>query len=149
MFDRAALLLPLALLAACNGRDEAGAKQQTSLKIDTPGFKADVSMPFLNRISDEMEVGGVKLYPGTTIAGVEVNARDTRNDRVTMRFSAPADQAKVTTWFQQQFTNNGFQTRRTPTGFSGNTNDGDWFTLDLKAGGAATEGEFKLGKSQG
>lgn len=151
MPGRSVLILPLALLAACDRAEQPGGKsgQETSVKIDTPGFKADIDLPFLNRISDRMEVAGLKLYPGSTIGGVEVAAaKNSNDDRVTMRFNAPADPAKVADWFQQQFAANKFEARRTPTGFAGTRADGDWFTLDLRAAANGTAGEFRLGERQ-
>ena len=147
MNTRLALLLPLALLAACDSSD-APAGDKPNLKIDTPGFKADISLPVLGRMSKNMDIDGVRLYPESRITGVEIDAKSGRDDgRFTLRFDAPADPAKVATWFQDQFAKHDFQAQRTPTGFAGTKADGDWFTLDLIQAGAQTRGEFKLGRA--
>ena len=137
------LLLPLAVLAACDKGAES-----SNVKIDTGGFKADLDLPGFSRISEGMEIDGVKLYPGSKVSNISVDAKRENDGRFTMRFSAPADRAKVGGWFAGQFRENGFAARATPTGFAGNTKDGDWFTLDLTAAGAQTSGEFRLGKGQ-
>ena len=143
MNARFVLLLPIALLAACDKGAES-----SNIKIDTGGLKADVDLPGFARISEGMEIDGVKLYPGSKVSNISVDAKRKTDGRMTMRFSAPDERAKVSGWFAGQFRENGFAARTTPTGFAGTTKDGDWFTLDLTAAGAQTGGEFRLGKGQ-
>jgi hypothetical protein len=156
MTMRAALLLPLLLAAGCDRRDEGaaagsgnGAKANgTTLKIDAPGIKADIDLPFVDKISANMDIDGVKLYPGSKVSGVNIDGKSESGGQVAMRFTAPAPRAKVVEWFQNQFSTNGFQVRTTPTGFAGTKQDGDWYTLDLTEANGATAGEFKLGEAQ-
>ena len=110
MNARLALLLPIALLAACDRKGEkttveisagngsttisAAPGKDSRLKIDAPGVKADINLPFMTMISDKMEIDGVKLYPGSTIAGVNINADDSdgghKDGRFALRFQADA-----------------------------------------------------------
>ena len=167
MNARIALFVPVALLAAC-GRDPdpttvtvtaggdgnaqitAEPGKESRLKIDTDGFKADIKVPGLGVLTHKMEIDGVKLYPGSKVAGVNIEGGKGRDDgRFAMRFDAPAGQDKVGEWFGEQFAKNDFTARKTPTGYAGTKRDGDWFTLDLTATpDGHTLGEFKLGKRQ-
>ena len=155
-----ALILPIALLAACekgeptrvtintNGNG-AASTDKGKVEIGTGGFKADIQIPGMAAMGDRMKIDGVRLYPQSTVSGVNIDAGEGDNDRFAMQFTAPADRAKVSEWFAGQFKDSKFEARTTPTGYAGTTADGDWFTLDLTdAGGGKTRGEFKFGKQQ-
>jgi hypothetical protein len=149
------MLTALALLAACDRKEDAPVEirsaekpGQSRLKIDADGFKADVNLPLAAMISDKMEIDGVKLFPGSKITGVDIDAKGQEDGRVTMRFEAPAPRDKVADWFRTQFAEQKFQARQTSGGFAGTSADGNWYTLDLKQGGGGTAGEFRLGKAQ-
>ncbi|WP_327461299.1 hypothetical protein [Sphingomonas sp.] len=155
MYARLTLMTGLALLAACDRTNDAPVEirsaekpGQSRLKIEADGFKADVNLPLVSMISDKMEVDGVKLFPGSKISGVDIDAKGEQEGRVTMRFEAPAPRDKVAAWFQDQFTQQRFEARTTSGGFAGTSRDGNWYTLDLKEAGGSTAGEFRLGKAQ-
>lgn len=159
---RLALLLPVALIAACDRKGEEatveiqsgnGSTQITAqpgkesrLKIDTPGVKADISVPFLSMMTEKMEIDGVKLYPGSKIAGVNINADDGKDDgRFSLRFQAPAGQAKVADWFRRQFAENQFKMTLQGSRFTGTNDDGNPVSLDLRDGAnGMTEGEIRI-----
>lgn len=156
------LLMPLALLAACERKGENAAVEITSdngsthiaagpgkdgrLKVDTPGFKMDVNVPFMGALTEKMEIDGVKLYPGSKIAGVNIDATDGKGDgRFVLRFSAPAGQDKVGQWFAQQFAASGFKMQQQGARFVGANDEGNPATLDLRAGpDGSTEGELRI-----
>ena len=163
MFARLALLLPIALLAACdrkgdgaaveirsdNGSTQISAERgkESRLKIDTPGVKADIDVPFLGAITDKMDIDGVRLYPNSKIAGVNINANDERDDsdRFSLRFAAPAGRDKVVAWFQQQFDANDFKMSLQGDRFTGTNDEGKPVTLDMRDGpNGTTEGEFRI-----
>ncbi len=167
MIDRIALLAPFLLLAACgedsdpttvtvrassngngNGQLVAEPSSESRLKIDTAGFKADIKVPGLGMIANNMDIDGVDLYPGSKLAGVNIQGGEGKDDgRFSMRFDAPADRAKVGAWFRDQFAENDFAARQTPTGYAGTKGDGNWFTLDLTpTPDGHTLGEFRLAK---
>lgn len=162
MKARFLMLMPLALLAACerkgdgaaveitsdNGstRISAGPGNESRLKLDTPGVKMDVNVPFLGALTDKMEIDGVKLYPGSKVAGVNIDASDAKDKgRFALRFSAPAGQDKVAAWFTQQFAASRFKMQLQGGRFTGVNDDGDPVTLDMSAGpNGGTEGEFRI-----
>lgn len=167
MDARLFVILPVALMAACgrdtdpatvtiDARNESGGvvtaepTKESRLWIDTGGFKADVKMPGLGRMLNNADIDGVEMYPGTKVSGVNIDGAGSGDDgKFTMRFDAPADKARVGAWFRDQFAQNDFTARPTPTGFAGTKEDGDWFVLDLSdASGGHTRGEFRLGEKQ-
>ena len=155
MYARLTMVTALALLAACDRKEgdpveirTAEKPGQSRLKIEADGFKADVNLPMVNMMSDKMEIDGVKLFPGSKITGVDIDAKGTEDGRVTMRFQSPAPREKVVDWFRTQLAEQKFEARQTSGGFAGTSAEGNWYTLDLKEGEGGTAGEFRLGKSQ-
>ena len=162
MSARLALLLPIALLAACerkghdatveiqsgNGSTQIAAEpgKEGRLKIDTPGVKADIQVPFLGALTDKMDIDGVRLYPGSKIAGVHINADDSKDEgQFDMRFAAPAGRDKVAEWFREQFDANGFKMTAQGSRFAGTNDEGKPVTLDLRDGAnGTTEGEIRI-----
>jgi hypothetical protein len=152
---RLALILPIALLAACGkgeptrvtiNADGNSAEDTGRVQMGAGGFKADLQIPGLAALGSKMEIDGVPLYPDTKVSGININDKDGR-EAVSIQFTAPADRAKVGEWFGTRFAAKGFQANATPTGYAGKTSDGEWFALDLTAAGAQTKGEFRTGKS--
>lgn len=101
-----ALAAPLALLAGCGG-DDAGTsisikgndsegKPATAsmdggsgqVKIDVPGFEASIKLPKIQLDADNFDLGGVKLYPGSKVTSMNIDAakEDQAGDAVTIAF---------------------------------------------------------------
>lgn len=94
MPTRSLLLLPLIALAACQFEAKVDPKQDADVNeaavdirltgdgnaavgddrvsIDAPGFKASLKVPGLEMGGDAMDIDGLKLYPGSTVTGVDV-----------------------------------------------------------------------------
>jgi hypothetical protein len=109
--------------------------------IDAPGFKANIAMPKVNLDSDNFEMNGAKLYPGSKITAMKVDnvmrAAGTNGDSGTVRisFDAPAAPDVVKAWFLDQLVNTAkYSLKATPDGMIGTTEDGEPFTLNLRAG---------------
>lgn len=165
-----AAILPLAALAglaACSVKDDGkdGATVSINAKGDTgdvainadgqtgkvsvkiPGFDANVKLPKMMLDHSNFDLGGVKLYPGSKITTVNVNADDRGNANqanVRVAFDSPTDPAKVKAWFKKGFEDEGFTFTETPAGFTGKTDDGDDFSIALTANGAATGGTIDI-----
>ncbi|RJF90339.1 hypothetical protein [Sphingomonas cavernae] len=161
-------LSALALLAACGKSDDAGNGTAISIQgktdkgqnasasadadgrvnINLPGFKADVNLPKIALDADNMDIGGVKLYPGSKVTAVNIlgdgeAAGD--QDKVTIVFDAPADAATLKTWFTEKMSAENFTLAASANGLSGKTDDGEPFTLDFGAGAAGhTTGTFTI-----
>jgi hypothetical protein len=171
------LLLPLAL-AACGrhekaeepvdapGRDvgtvnvttadgRAVVKADTAsgrVALDIPGFKGEITLPPMAMEGGSMDIGGVELFPGTKVEGVDVRAgRAGEDDVVTMRFSAPAAAAAVRAYFLAAFKEQGIAVTTGPDGtIAGTGKDGDPFTLAIAdRGGTASAGTLVIRNKDG
>lgn len=102
--------IPFLALAACHGKVDIGdadgngsdgnvhiamgdaAGGNGSVSIDTPGFKANVSLPGID-IGSHVDLDGIKLAPGTKVGGMNVDAKDNGGDgdsgTVQMHFTNP------------------------------------------------------------
>jgi hypothetical protein len=139
--------LPVLLLSGCgddkgttisiNGKDEAGKPATASMdgdtgrvKVDVPGFAADIKLPKIQLDAGNFDMNGVKLYPGSTITNMSIDSAKGA-DAVAISFSAPADPAKVKTWFAGKMKAARFTVADATGGLSGKTEDGDGFSLTL------------------
>jgi len=109
--------IPLLALAACHANVDVSdgdgnasegnvhiamgdaAAGNSSVSVDAPGFKANVSLPGIN-LSGHLDLDGIKLAPDTKIGGMNVDARDNEdqgNDSGTVRvtFTNPKSPADV------------------------------------------------------
>lgn len=149
------MLVPLAALslAACSGGDGDGTSitfngetengtattistdgNSGALKIDLPGFKADIAMPKLKLDAGDFEMNGVNLYPGSTITSMNITDGGNKGEGsggVVVRFSAPAAADVVRTWFGEQLRQAGFKLTAAGNGLTGTTDEGKPFRMDL------------------
>ena len=117
----------LVLLAGCGSHgnstvttkatDANGKKVPSTLAIDTDGFKANIEVPGLELSGSHVDIGGFKLYPGSTVRGMKVTANDHDGDqthRVAFDFSSPAGPADVARHLTGQATEAGFALTSAP-----------------------------------
>ena len=161
---RIALLLLALPLAACNGAgtnisidarsDGEGNSAVTIdngvLAIKGEGFQGSFRVPKVDVDAADFNVNGVKLYPGSKISDFHLNAQDKAgggdDGKVAIRFESPASLATVQTWFRERMTRQGFKFSDKGNGFTGTTDDGDPFTLDLSAeGDQKAKGRMEVG----
>lgn len=151
------LALPLAL-AACDGpsikinaRDEGGDNASVSLGNGTIAIKgdgADISLkvPDINLGAGDFNVDGLKLYPGSKIREMNVDAEKGKDGRVDVAFDAPAALATVKTWFSDALAKNRFKVEAKGDGFEGTTDEGKPFKLELSADGdQKAKGRIEVG----
>jgi len=166
------LALPLALLAGCSidaGKGDGG-NGMASLKVgedgnvsitandgadgvsvSIPGFEAKLKVPGVELGGDDMDIDGIKLYPGTEIKGIAVfDEKGARNSRVEMRFISPATPDKVAAHFEAAAREQGFTDFRVAssdggTTFSAKQTDGDDVTIVMnRAAGGTTAGQILI-----
>lgn len=119
-----------------------------NVSVRVPGFSGDIRVPKGMMGSGDVDIDGVKLYPGSTTDNVDVRSSDTKSttDGVTtgsgsatvkMSFTSPAGVATVRNHFMQGFAAKGVQATSDATGLTGTSRDGDHFTIALTPDGAA------------
>jgi hypothetical protein len=163
------MLVPFAALslAACSGGDGNGTSitfdgetengtattistdgNSGAMKIDLPGFKADIAMPKLKLDAGDFEMNGVNLYPGSTITSMNITDGGNGGEGsggVTVRFAAPATADVVRTWFGDQLQQAGFKLTTAGNALSGTTEEGKPFRMDLTPNGKASDGTITIG----
>jgi uncharacterized protein YifE (UPF0438 family) len=147
-------------LAACSKSDGNGTvaidmnseADAGNVSISVPGFDAKVKVPKGLMNHGDFDIDGVKLYPKSTVTtfNLNVDARDKNgtskdNALIKMTFAAPADVPTVTSWYKAQFAEKSVKVTQTPAGFTGTTEGGDTFTVNLTPGAAGeTKGAIEL-----
>ncbi len=167
------LIPPMMLLAACGSEDKksegteisinadgdsGGVKINTgkdggNIKIDgEDGTAINIDVPdFVDLdIEDDFDIDGVKLYPGSQVTKVDVNATDRNGaDKATVKlgFTSPAAPAKAADWMGGEFAKNKIQVERAGDTLRGTTKDGEAFTIKFLPDGANAKGEVLIVKS--
>jgi hypothetical protein len=167
------LLPPMLFLAACGSEekktgdaaevsinaegDGGGIKIQTGkdggkIRIGGDGAAINIDVPdFVDLdVAGDFDIDGVKLYPGSQVTRVDVDASDkggADKARVELGFTSPAAPAKAADWMTGEFAKQGVKITRTGDTLAGKTKDGDDFTIDFGADGANAKGEVVISKS--
>ncbi len=144
----AALLVPI---AACN-QSEKGTSvtingdngtmiggvdgNSGEVKIDVPGFKASVTMPKIKIDAGDFDLNGVKLYPGSSIEGINVQGDTDQKGGVRVHFTSPATPDTVRGWFAERLGKVGYTIRTDGANLVGTTDENKPFRLDLTPDGS-------------
>lgn len=172
---RFAYLIPpmMLLLAACgqeeekkvgpeisiNAGDEHGGVQITTskdgggkVKIGGDGVDIDIDVPDFADfdVTGDFDIDGVKLYPGSHVTTVNVDANDkggAQKAEVKLGFTSPAAPAKAADWMAGEFAKKGVKISRTGDTLAGKDKDGSDFTIKFGPDGANSKGEVLITKS--
>ena len=128
-------------LAACDvhktGKHDASvtinASENGSVAYEGPGVKGSLQVEPVMLKQSNMEIDGVKMFPGSNFTAVNV-----QDNAVTMGFSAPAKVAVVKDYYAKRFAEEGVTVTPSIDGFVGKTKDGGDFTLGFVDKGEAT-----------
>ncbi len=130
---------------------KAGDDTVSGLNIDSDKFKANFAIPGLSFGGDHMDLSGMKLYPGSTVKGMQVHAVDhpgTKKGEVIVTFTSPAAPLAVAQHLAAQAQKAGFSlSRNTSAEVAGSKpkNDGtESFDATLNPNGDATLGVLTL-----
>ena len=146
------VLAPLVLLAACNQSDQAtpitmnaqledgnvataGMDKDGRVRIDTPLFKADVQIPKVAIDAANMDLDGMKMFPGAKIEGMDIQGQQGSNGGIRLRFDAPTGVEAVRGWFIEEAKRAGFDVRVDGGALVGSTTDGSPMRLEFTDGG--------------
>jgi hypothetical protein len=118
------------------------------LSITTDGFEAKIAMPKIDMGGGDFEIDGVKLYPGATVTGVNINANDKGGSgasTVDFRYTAPATPDTVRDWYAKEFKARGVTATTSANGIAGISKDGDNFTMTFAPSGEGkTSGTIRV-----
>lgn len=116
--------------------------------IDTDKFKMALDIPGLNLSGGNLDIDGMKLFPGSSVHGMKVNAHEDsddheKNSKVVVSFTAPASPAAVLDHAVKEAEGAGWKVVRTGNALSG-TKDGDSFAYALTPSGDKTDGTLTI-----
>jgi len=167
------LIPPIMLLAACGSEekksgegteisinaegDGGGVKIQTGkdggkIKIGGDGAAIDIDVPdFVDLdIESDFDIDGVKLYPGSKVTKVDVDANDKNGaDTATVKlgFTSPAAPTKAADWMAGEFAKKGVKVTRSGDTLAGKDKDGADFRINFVPDGATAKGQVVIVKS--
>ncbi len=154
------LIPPMMLLAACGQSGEKGDSSEVTvhadgesgkLKIGGDGVNIDLDIPDIAdlNIDSDFDIDGVKLYPGSQITTMDINAdsRDGASDAVIkFGFTAPAAPKVAADWMAGEFAKKSVKITRTGDTLAGKGKDGEDFTISFGPDGATSKGEVRITK---
>ena len=161
--------LAAATLAACGSGDgtsisinaagddgdnmTAAMTQNGQLAINLPGgFSGNIKLPKLKINAENFDMNGVKLFPGSTISSMNIDAKDNAagkdSGKVRIAFESPATPTKVRDWFLDKLSKEaGFTIAANGNALTGTTDEKQPFRLDLAADGAdKSKGTIVIGE---
>ncbi len=127
----------------------ASADEPSSLSLSIPGIDAKIKVPGIELGGEDMNIDGMKLYPGSKMTGVNVTDKEGGNGRVEIRFVSPAAPDVVARYYadaagQADFT--GVKLARTGAAstVTAVNGEGDPMTITLQPAGKGTLGSIMM-----
>lgn len=137
--------------STADGNLVAGIDKGGEVKINSPVFSGTLKLPKLKVNADNFDMNGVHLYPGSTISGMSIDARDGQefeddDGSVRVTFNSPAAPLMVRDWFREKLGAAGFTLKDDGAGLRGTTDEKKPFRLELGADGPGrSNGQIKIG----
>ncbi len=149
----AAFLALVPLLAGCNvhSKNPADGDENVSIKadengqvtFDVPFANGQVKLPAGAMSHSDFDIDGVKMIPGGTITGFNVDAGK-KGGTVDFTFRAAASPQDVRSYFVDQFKAKGMDAAASGDSVSGKTKDGDPFVITIRPAAQGSEGTIKV-----
>ena len=117
------------------------------IKIDTDGFKAALDIPGMNIGGKDFDIDGMKLYPGSTVKGIAVRARETDGKKTggaTFTFTSPATPDAVLVHAEAQAKAADYTVTRSGLTLRGTKDGESSFVYTVAAAGAGTTGTVTM-----
>ena len=138
--NRSALLLLVPLLAGCDvhSKNPASSDDNVSIHADDSGHIAfnlpiaegQVKVPAGMMHNGNFDIDGVKLMPGSSVTGFNLQARD-HGATVDMSFNAPAPPDEVRSYYVDQFRKQGIEVALAGESVTGKSKDGSPFMIHV------------------
>lgn len=149
----AALVMLVPLVAGCNvqHKNPAGGDENVSIKADENGqvtynlpfASGQVKLPEGTMSHGDLDIDGVKMIPGATITGFNLDAGD-KGGTIHFAFKSPATPENVRAHFIDQFKAKGVEAAVAGNSVSGKTKDGDPFVIDVEPAGQGSQGTITI-----
>ncbi len=150
---RIAILLALPLLAGCNvhSKNPAGGDESVSINADASGnisfnlpiAQGQVKVPSGFMHHGDVDIDGVKLMPGSSVTGFNMNAHD-HGATINMSFNAPASPDEVRSYFVDQFKKQGVKAAIAGDAVTGKSKDGSPFTIHVSPSASGSDGKIEI-----
>jgi len=144
----AVLALPL-VLAGCHvqGKNPAHSDENVMINADGSGrvafnfpfAKGEVKLPASMMNKGNVDIGGVKLMPGSTMTGFNLNGGGD-GAVVEMSFNAPAAPDAVRSYYVDQFKQKGVEAALAGDTVTGKTREGSAFAIKVFPDGSGSQG---------
>lgn len=152
--NKIAALAPLLLLAACEAdiktpaagdeRVQMAANADGKVAFNLPFAKGEIKLPTGVMSNADFDIDGVKMMPGGTITGFNLDAGQGNPGKVNFTFTAPASPEQVKTYFIDQFRAQGMEAAMVADVLQGTTKDGSTFRMRFAPQGTGTNGAIEL-----
>lgn len=150
------MLIGLGVLSACSDADERRSNAQNdngsdlSMSIDGddkgPRGRLSIGLPSFKLDNPDVDIDGVKLYPGARVTGVDISGEDGQSEGgMTIRFISDAAPDKVRDYYLMAFMAKGMTATVTRGGIAGTDRDGRPFRIGLTENGSGTRGAVHMG----
>lgn len=147
-------LAPLLLLAACKAevREPTAGDERVQMTADANG-KVAFNLPFASgeiklptgiMSNANFDIDGVKMMPGATLTGFNLDAGNDQPGKVNFTFTAPASPDEVRAYFVDQFKAQGIDAALAANALQGKTKDGATFLMRFAPQGSGTSGTIEL-----
>ena len=151
--NRSLLFLIVPLLAGCNvhSKNPADGDENVSIQADESGHIAfnmpmvegKVKVPGMMMHNGNVDIDGVKLMPGSSVTGLNVNADD-KGATVQMSFTAPASPDEVRSYFAGEFKKQGVEVALAGDAVTGTSRDGNPFVIHVSPAANGSQGRIDI-----
>ena len=151
--NRYMLLMALPLLAGCNvhSKNPADGDENVSIHADESGHIAfnlpiaegQLKVPAAMMHGGEVDIDGVKLMPGSSMTGFNLNSKD-GNTLVQMSFNSPAAPDEVRSYFLDQFKKEGVEAALAGDAVTGKSKDGSPFVIRITPAANGSQGKIEI-----
>lgn len=146
------LLLAVPLLAGCNvhSKNPANGDENVSIHADETGniafnlpiAQGQVKVPSGFMHGGDVDIDGVKLPPGSSVTGFNLDAHEDKGANVDMSFTAPSSPDQVRSYFLDGFKKQGVEASLAGDSISGKSKDGSLFTIQVGPGPSGSQGKI-------
>ena len=119
------------------------ADEHGQVAFNLPFMSGSVKLPEGAMRGTNFEIDGVKMIPGGTITGFNVDAGD-KGSLVNLSFKAPAAPAEVRAYFLDQFKAKGVDASAAGDAVTGKSKDGSDFTIEVSPDSNGSRGKIVI-----